>query len=63
MIPIYFAMGAQGLVPLSLSAFFLEVGGFPFKILDLVGQFFDKCDQVLVGGDELGVVCNQLLKH
>ena len=33
-------MGAQGWVPLSLSACFLEAGGFPFEILDLVGQFF-----------------------
>ena len=63
MIPIFFAMGEQGRVPLSLSACFLEAVGFPFQILYLIGQFFDDCDQVLVGGGEPGVVCNQFLKH
>ena len=56
-------MGAQGPFPLSFSACFLEAGGFPFKILDLVGQFFDDCDQVFVGGGELGVVCHQFIEH
>ena len=38
MIPFFLAMRAQGRVLLSLSASFLEAGGVPFKILDLVGQ-------------------------
>ena len=63
MIPLFPKIGEQGRVPLSLSACFLEAGGFPFNILDLVGQFFDDCDQVLVDGGKLGVVCNQLLKN
>ena len=40
MITLFFTMGAQGRVPLSLSACFLEAGGLPFEILDIVGQFF-----------------------
>ena len=40
MIPLFFTMGAQFQVPLSLSACFLEAVGFPFKILDIVGHFF-----------------------
>ena len=56
-------MGAQVQVPLSLYACFLEAGGLPFEIIDLVGHFFYDCDQFLVGGGELSVFCNQLLKH
>ena len=41
MILFILAMGARGRIPLTLSACFLEVGGFPFNIFDLVGQFFD----------------------
>ena len=39
MIPFFLEMGEQGRILLSLSACFLEVGGFPFNILDLVGRF------------------------
>ena len=63
MIPLFFTMGAQGGVPLSLSACFIETGGFTFKITDLGGKCFYDCDQLLVGGGELSVVCNQLLKN
>ena len=63
MIPIFIEMGEQGRVLLSLSACFLEAGSFPFNNPDLVGQFFDDCNQFLVGGGELGVVCHQLLEN
>ena len=43
MIPFFLAMWAQGRIPLALSDF-LEAGGFPFEILDAVGQFFDDGD-------------------
>ena len=43
MIPLFLAMCAQGRILLALS-FFLEAGGFPFEILDFVGQFFDNGD-------------------
>ena len=39
MIPLFFAMGAQVWIPFSLSACFLEAGGFPFEIIYLVGKF------------------------
>ena len=39
MVLLFFTMGAQGQVPLSFSTCFLEAGGFPFNILDLVGHF------------------------
>ena len=43
MIPFFLAMWEQGRILISLSAS-LEAGGFPFKILDVVGQFFDNGD-------------------
>ena len=43
MIPFFLGMWAQGRIPLALSAF-LEAGGLPFEILDVVGQFFDNGD-------------------
>ena len=61
MIPLFFSMGAQVQAPISLSACFLEEWVFPFEILDLVGQFFYNCDQLLVGGGELSAVCKQFL--
>ena len=63
MIPLFFAMGAQGQVSFYLHAYFIEAGGFPFDIIYLVGQFFYDCDQFIVGGGKHGAVCNQLLKH
>ena len=63
MIPLFPKIGEQGRVPLSLSACFLEAGGFLLKIPHLVGTFFDNCDEVLVGGNELGVVFHQFLEN
>ena len=61
MIPFLFAMVAQGRIPLALS-YFLDAGGFPFDVLDVLSQFFYNVDEVLVGGGELGVICHQLLE-
>ena len=43
MIPFFLEMWAQVRILLALSAF-LEAGGFPFEILDVVGHFFDNGD-------------------
>ena len=43
MIPFFLAMLEQGRIPLALYEF-LEAGGFPFEILDVVGHFFDNGD-------------------
>ena len=56
MIPLFFAIGAQGRGPFSLSASFLDTGGFPFKIQYLIGHFLNNCDQLFVGGGESAVV-------
>ena len=58
-----FCRGEQGRVTFSLFTCFLEAVGLPFNILHPVGQFIYNCDQLLVGGGERGVVCNQFLRH
>ena len=55
-----FYNGAQGLFHLPfwcpVAARFLEALGLSFDILNLVGQFFYYCHQVLVGGGKFGVL-------
>ena len=61
MISFLLAMVSYGRTPAALTAF-LEAGGFPFEVLDVVSQNFDHGDYVLVGSGELGVIHHQLLK-